>query len=121
MSTTSQVLTGLVAALHVYFLVLEMFLWTTPFGRKTFARSAEEMEQTKVLAGNQGLYNGFIAAGLVWSIVGDATIVYSVRMFFLVCVVIAGLYGGATASKKIYAVQALPGILALVVTYLAAH
>jgi len=120
MTSVSQVLTGLVAALHVYFLVLEMFLWTTPFGRKTFARSAEEMEQTKVLAGNQGLYNGFLAAGLVWSLV-DASIAYPVRMFFLICVVVAGVYGGATASKKIYAVQALPGVLALVVTYLAAH
>jgi putative membrane protein len=110
----------LVAALHVYFLVLEMFLWTTPFGRKTFARSAEEMEQTKVLAGNQGLYNGFLAAGLVWSLV-DGTVAYPVRLFFLICVVVAGVYGGATASKKIYGVQALPGLLALVATYLAAH
>ena len=121
MLLASQVLTGVVAALHLYFLVLEMFLWATPFGAKTFARSAEERKQTKVLAGNQGLYNGFLAAGLVWSLLGDASIGYPVRMFFLGCVAIAGLYGGATASKKIFFVQAFPGVLALVVTYLAAH
>jgi putative membrane protein len=118
MQLVAQILTGVVAALHVYFLVLEMFLWTTPFGRKTFARSAEEMEQTKVLAGNQGLYNGFLAAGLVWSMFD---VIYPIRVFFLGCVVIAGLYGGATASKKIYFVQMLPGVLALVVSYLAAR
>ena len=71
MSLASQALAGLVAALHVYFLVLEMFLWTTPFGQKTFKRSAEEQEATKVLAANQGLYNGFLAAGLVWSLVAS--------------------------------------------------
>jgi len=118
MQLAAQILTGVVAALQLYFLVLEMFLWTTPFGRKTFARSAEEMEQTKVLAGNQGLYNGFLAAGLVWSLFDVA---YPIRVFFLGCVVIAGLYGGATASKKIYFVQMLPGVLALVASYLAVH
>jgi len=121
MVLASQITTGVVAALHLYFLVLEMFLWTTPFGAKTFARSAEEMEQTKVLAANQGLYNGFLVAGLVWSLFSDASIAYPIRMFFLACVVIAGVYGGATASKKIFFVQAFPGVLALVVTYLAAH
>ena len=112
----SQILTGLVAALQAYFLVLEMFLWATPFGQKTFARTAAEQESTKVLAANQGLYNGFLAAGLVWSLVGDELYALPVRIFFLACIFVAGLYGGATASKKIYFVQALPAAIALGVT-----
>jgi putative membrane protein len=118
MALASQILTGLVALLHVYFLVLEMFLWTTPFGRKTFKRSAEEMEQTKVLAANQGLYNGFLAAGLVWSLVGNDAIAHPVRVFFLSCVIVAGLYGAMTAAKQILFVQALPAIAALAFTLL---
>ena len=113
MTLASQVLTALVAVLHVYFLVLEMFLWATPFGAKTFARPLEEMQQTKPLAANQGLYNGFLAAGLAWSL---ATGAHDTRVFFLACVVIAGLYGAATASRKILFVQALPGAAALAVT-----
>jgi putative membrane protein len=122
MSLASQLLTALVALLHVYFLVLEMFLWTTPFGRKTFGRSLEEQEATRSLAANQGLYNGFLAAGLVWSLIpglaGDA-MAFSLRLFFLGCVVVAGIYGAATASRKILFVQALPGAAALLVTLLA--
>jgi|SRR5690242_6601073 putative membrane protein len=118
MSTASQVLAGVVAALHVYFLVLEMFLWATPFGQKTFGRTADEQEQTKILAANQGLYNGFLAAGLVWSLVTEGTFALQIRMFFLSCVVIAGLYGAMTASKRILFVQALPAVAGLVVTWL---
>ena len=118
MSTASQVLAGVVAALHVYFLVLEMFLWATPFGQKTFGRTADEQEQTKILAANQGLYNGFLAAGLVWSLVTEGAFALQVRMFFLSCVVIAGLYGAMTASKRILFVQALPAVAGLVVTWL---
>ena len=110
-----QVITGVVAALHVYFLVLEMFLWTTPVGQKTFKRSAAEQESTKVLAANQGLYNGFLAAGLVWSLYTGAT---DVRIFFLSCVVIAGIYGALTAARSILFVQALPAAIALAVTIL---
>lgn len=117
MGTASQVLTGVVAFLHVYFLVLEMFLWATPFGAKTFKRPLEEMQQTKVLAANQGLYNGFLAAGLVWSLVVEHG--FEIRVFFLACVVIAGLYGAATASRTILFVQAIPAIAALAVTLLA--
>ncbi len=117
MATASQVLTGLVAFLHVYFLVLEMFLWATPFGAKTFKRPLDEMQQTKTLAANQGLYNGFLAAGLVWSF--WAANGYEVRVFFLACVVVAGIYGAATASRTILFVQALPAIAALAVTLLA--
>ena len=121
MATASQVLTALVAFLHLYFLVLEMFLWATPFGAKTFKRPLAEMEMQKTLAANQGLYNGFLAAGLVWSFVGDGAVVYQVRVFFLACVVIAGLYGAATASRAILFVQAIPGIAALAVTLAARY
>lgn len=116
MVLASQVLTGLVAALHFYFLVLEMFLWATPVGQKAFGRTAEEQQSTKVLAANQGLYNGFLAAGLVWSLVGAAGVAIPVRVFFLGCVVVAGLYGGLTATRKILIIQALPAALALVIT-----
>ncbi len=117
MATASQVLTGVVALLHVYFLVLEMFLWATPFGAKTFKRPLDEMQQTKTLAANQGLYNGFLAAGLVWSFVAANGL--QVRVFFLACVVVAGLYGAVTASRSILFVQALPAIAALAVTLVA--
>lgn len=116
MATASLALTALVALLHVYFLVLEMFLWATPFGMRTFGRTREEQEQTKVLAANQGLYNGFLVAGLVWSLVAPTPIAWPLRVFFLACVLVAGLYGGATASRKIFFVQALPGALALLAT-----
>jgi putative membrane protein len=116
MDIAARALIGLVALLHAYFLVLEMFLWATPFGQKTFGRTADEQTQTKVLAANQGLYNGFLAAGLVWSAMGEAREAFSLRAFFLGCVIVAGLYGGATAAKKIFFVQALPGAIALSVT-----
>jgi len=113
MGLASQVLVGFVAVMHVYFLVLEMFLWATPFGQKTFKRTAAEQESTKILAANQGLYNGFLAAGLAWSLYTGSI---DVRLFFLGCVVIAGIYGAATAAKQILFVQALPAALALAVT-----
>jgi putative membrane protein len=116
MVLASQVLTGLVAALHLYFLVLEMFLWTTPRGQKAFGRTAAEQESTKVLAANQGLYNGFLAAGLVWSLVGGGGVAIPIRTFFLGCVVVAGVYGGLTASRKILIIQAVPAALALAIT-----
>jgi putative membrane protein len=115
-ATASQILTGLVAFLHAYFLVLEMFLWATPFGQKTFKRSREEQEQTKVLAANQGLYNGFLVAGLVWSFF--AANGFELRVFFLACIVIAGIYGAATAARSILYVQAIPAALALTATLL---
>ena len=121
MATASQVLTGLVVVLHLYFLVLEMFLWATPFGAKTFKRPLAEMEAQKVLAGNQGLYNGFLAAGLVWTYFGDPALMFQVRVFFLVCVVIAGAYGAATASQAILYAQFIPGAAALAVTLAARY
>ena len=101
---------GIVAALHVYFLVLEMFLWDTPYGRRVFRMTPEFSAASKSLAMNQGLYNGFLAAGLVWGLVIDSR---PVQVFFLVCVLIAGLFGAATASRKILYVQALPALVAL--------
>ncbi len=119
MPVASAALAGLVALLHVYFLVLEMFLWTTPFGLKTFGRKKEEQEQSKVLAANQGLYNGFLAAGLVWSLFAAPELAMPIRTFFLGCVLVAGLYGAATVGRKILFVQAVPAALALVVTWFA--
>jgi len=111
MSLIAQLLTALVALLHLYFLVLEMFLWTRPLGLKVFGQSREKAEQSKVLAANQGLYNGFLAAGLVY---GLATGSREFCLFFLACVVVAGVYGAATVSRKILFVQALPALLAIV-------
>ena len=112
----SQVLTGFVAAIHVYILVLEMFLWTGPTGQRVFGRTAAEQESSMVLAANQGLYNGFLAAGLVWSLMAGAPLASPVRVFFLACVVVAGIYGGLTASRRILFVQALPAAIALAIT-----
>ena len=112
MSIIASILVALVALLHLYFLVLEMFLWDKPTGLRTFGHTAEAAAASKVLAANQGLYNGFLAAGLIWGLsLGAAGT--AVKVFFLACVVIAGLYGAATASRKILFVQALPGLVAL--------
>ncbi len=112
MSIIASILVALVALLHLYFLVLEMFLWDKPTGLRTFGHTAEAAAASKVLAANQGLYNGFLAAGLIWGLsLGAAGT--AVKVFFLACVVIAGLYGAATASRKILYVQALPGLVAL--------
>lgn len=114
MKIIAVVLVVLVALEHFYFLYLEMFAWETK-GKKVFkgALPEELFKPTKVLAANQGLYNGFLAAGLVWSqIIPDTTWSYNIAMFFLGCVIVAGVYGAVTASKKIFFVQALPAILA---------
>ena len=110
MSMLVLLLIALVALLHAYFLVLEMFLWTRPLGMKVFRLTREKAESTKVLAANQGLYNGFLAAGLVWSIIGERR---DVATFFLACVVVAGVYGAATVNKRIFFVQAVPALVAL--------
>ena len=112
----ANVLIGLVAALHVYFLVLEMFLWDTPFGRRTFGLTPEFSAASKTLAANQGLYNGFLAAGLVWGLcLGPAG--GAVKLFFLVCVIVAGVYGAITVTRKILCVQAVPAVAALLALY----
>src|SRR6478735_11114199 len=115
MSTIALVLIGLVAALHIYFLVLEMFLWTRPLGLKTFRNSLEKAKESAVLAANQGLYNGFLAAGLIWGLVqGVPTFAFQIKTFFLLCVIIARVYGAATVSRRILWVQAAPAAIALV-------
>ena len=111
MELIANILTGIVALLHFGFLYLEMFLWDKPRGMKSFRMTEEFAKQSKTLAMNQGLYNGFLAAGLIWGIfAGDA-----VKIFFLSCVIIAGIFGSMTVSKRIFYMQAAPAILALVV------
>jgi putative membrane protein len=112
MALAANIVVALVAALHVYFLVLEMFLWDKPAGLRAFGQTLEAATASKVLAANQGLYNGFLAAGLAWGLMlgPDG---FGVKVFFLACVLVAGLYGAATASRKILFVQALPAAIGL--------
>lgn len=119
MKTTAGVLVGLVAALHVYFLVLEMFLWEKRPGRELSGFDAGMARATAPLAANQGLYNGFLAAGLVWGLIAGDPTGFRAQVFFLTCVLIAGLYGGLTANRRIFAAQALPGALALAAVLIA--
>ncbi len=110
MSVVATVLTLLVALLHLYFLVLEMFLWTRPLGLKTFRNTREKAEATRVLAANQGLYNGFLAVGLLYGIATGAS---EFVLFFLACVLVAGVYGAMTVNRQIFFVQGLPALLAI--------
>ncbi|MGN6422443.1 MAG: DUF1304 domain-containing protein [Asticcacaulis sp.] len=110
----ADLLIGLVAAIHIYILVLEMALWDKPMGRRAFGLSEAFARSTRVLAANQGLYNGFLAAGLIYGLVAGSL---SFKVFFLVCVLIAGLFGALTASRRILFVQALPAALALVAVF----
>src|SRR5216684_3467318 len=112
MTTVANIAVALVALLHVYFLVLEMFLWDKPFGLKTFGMTPEKAAATKALAMNQGLYNGFLAAGLAWGLaLGPAG--FGIKVFFLACVIVAGVFGAITASRKILWIQAAPAAAAL--------
>lgn len=113
----ANVVVGLVALLHLYFLVLEMFLWDKPVGLRTFGHTKEAAAASRVLAANQGLYNGFLAAGLIWGLARGAAGT-DIKVFFLACVLIAGVYGALTASRKILYVQALPAAIALVLVVL---
>jgi putative membrane protein len=116
----ANLMVALVAALHGYFLVLEMFLWTRPLGLKTFRNSPEKAADSAVLAANQGLYNGFLAAGLIWGLVhGVPAFAFQIKMFFLLCVIVAGIYGAATVSRRILFVQAAPAAIALTLLWLA--
>lgn len=115
MKLASTILTGIVALSHLWFLVLEMFLWNTPIGHKTFNLTPEFAEASAALAANQGLYNGFLAAGLIWALTAKRR---DVKIFFLSCVVVAGVFGAATASMTILYVQALPALLALALVLL---
>jgi len=113
----ANVVVGLVALLHLYFLVLEMFLWDKPAGLRTFGHTKEAAAASRVLAANQGLYNGFLAAGLIWGLTRGAAGT-DIKVFFLACVLIAGVYGALTASRKILYVQALPAAIALALVVL---
>ena len=112
MTIAANIAVALVALLHVYFLVLEMYFWDKPLGRRTFGLTPEFATASRALAANQGLYNGFLAAGLVWGLwLGSGG--YAIKLFFLGCVIIAGIFGAVTASRKILWVQALPGAVAM--------
>jgi putative membrane protein len=116
----ANVLVALVALLHVYFLVLEMFLWTRPLGLKTFRNTPEKAADSAVLAANQGLYNGFLAAGLIWGLAhGVSGFALEIKTFFLLCVIVAGIYGAATVSRRILYIQAAPAAIALILLWLA--
>ena len=112
------ILIALIAILHVYILVLEMFLWDKPYGLKAFGNTLEKAKMTRVLAQNQGLYNGFLAAGLFWSLLAPTACAVAIANFFLGCVLVAGIYGGLTASKKIIYIQAVPALITLIVVNL---
>ncbi|MFC2127160.1 DUF1304 domain-containing protein [Bacteroidota bacterium] len=112
MKTLPLISIAVVALIHFYFMLLEMFLWTKPIGLKSFGLKADFAEKTKVLAANQGLYNGFLAAGLVWSILTNNT---SIAIFFLICVIIAGIYGSISLkNKKVFFIQSGPAIIAYI-------
>ena len=113
-----SIFTGVVAAIHIYIVILEMFLWETERGRKAFGLTPEFAKSTRVLAANQGLYNGFLAAGMIWGIwlgePGDA-----IKLFFLLCVAVAGIFGAATASRRILFIQTLPAVVAIIAVWFA--
>lgn len=113
MKLAASILIAVVAAIHVYIVVLEMLLWQKPLGRRVFGTTPEQAAQTATLAANQGLYNGFLAAGLVWALLGSADLRRPVATFFLLCVAVAGVFGAATVSRRILFVQTLPAVLAL--------
>ncbi len=118
MRLLSTALLLLIALEHLWFLVLEMFLWTKPIGLATFRNTLERAEQTAVLAANQGLYNGFLAAGLVWGALHPQPgFALQLRVFFLVCVIVAGVFGAASVSKRIFYVQALPALVTLILLH----
>lgn len=118
MALIASIVVGLIGVLHVYILILEMFLWDKPAGLRAFGNTQQAATATRVLAANQGLYNGFLAAGLFWGLsLGAAGT--GVKVFFLLCVLVAGLYGAATASRKILFIQAIPAAVGLVLVLLA--
>lgn len=121
MSMLAAILVLLVALMHAWFLILEMFLWRAPIGLATFGNSQQKADDTAVLAANQGLYNGFLAAGLIFGLLYPAALpALHIKTFFLTCVIVAGLYGAWSVSRKIFFVQALPALIALAATQIAA-
>ncbi|HSL46899.1 MAG TPA: DUF1304 domain-containing protein [Anaerolineales bacterium] len=114
MTIIANLVIAIIALLHLGFLVLEMFLWNHPIGRKIFRMTKEATESSATLAANQGLYNGFLAAGLTWGLLSGQ---FSIKLFFLVCVLIAGIFGGLTAKRTILYIQALPAFVGLILLY----
>lgn len=115
-----MILVGLVALIHIYIVLLEMIWWTSPRGQKAFGLTPEFARETRTLAANQGLYNGFLAAGLIWGLVHPvAEFAWQIELFFLACVAVAGIYGAATASRKILFIQTVPAALAIIAVVLA--
>ena len=120
MSIITNILVAIIALLHLYFLALEMFFWTKPLGLKTFNNSPAKAADTAVLAANQGLYNGFLSLGLIWGLLhSNPAFAYQIKVFFLLCVLAAGVYGAYSVSKRILFVQALPAAVALLLLWLA--
>jgi putative membrane protein len=117
MHLVTQILIGFVALLHLYFLALEMFFWDKPLGRRVFNLTPEFATASKTLAANQGLYNGFLAAGLIWSLILGGHEGFHVAIFFLTCIIVAGIYGGLTVNKRIFFFQAMPAIVALIMLH----
>jgi putative membrane protein len=118
MSVATKILVIIVALEHLYFLYLEMFAWTKPRTRKAFGLTEEAAESTKVMAGNQGLYNGFLSAGLLWSLFAPPDFVKQLVLFFAGCVAVAGIYGAATVNKRVFFVQSIPALIAIAVALL---
>jgi putative membrane protein len=119
MNALANIVVAVVAALHVYFLALEMFFWTRPLGLKVFGNTPEKAADSAVLAANQGLYNGFLAAGLIWGLVqSNPAFAFQIKLFFLACVIVAGIFGAVSVSRKILFVQAAPAVLAVVLVLL---
>ncbi|GGC09434.1 membrane protein [Oxalicibacterium flavum] len=118
MTLLADLVVALIALVHIYILVLEMFLWTRPAGRKAFGMTPEQAEATRVMAANQGLYNGFLAAGLIWGLLAGAD-GFCIKLFFLGCILVAGIYGACTASRKILFVQALPAAVGILLVWIA--
>lgn len=110
MTALTDILIGLIALEHAWILVLEMFLWTHPIGLKAFGQNREAAENTRVLAANQGLYNGFLSAGLIWGLLSGS---WEIKLFFIACILAAGIFGGVTAKRSILVVQALPALVVL--------
>jgi putative membrane protein len=121
MATVASILVVVVAAIHVYIVILEMFLWRTPRGLRAFGTTQAFADGSSALAANQGLYNGFLVAGLIWGLLAADPVGFQVTVFFLACVIVAGLYGAATVNRRILIVQAVPAALALVAVLVAAN
>ena len=120
MLVLANIVVAIVALLHIWFLILEMFLWTQPLGLRTFGNTIERAKDSAVLAANQGLYNGFLAAGLIWGLLHpDPAISFQIKVFFLLCVIVAGVYGAWSVSRRILIVQALPAVVALILVWIA--